>query len=356
MTMEKKFITRMTAAALCLALTATGFSACGKKDAPEPTDAPGTAVTEEAPQNLGKMNPLTGEMNLRDEAIGKRPVAIMVENSPQARPQWGLSKPDIVVEGVVEGGITRMMWLFSDVKNVPKVGPTRSARHDYVELAEGFDAIYVHFGGSSYAYDAINRYGTKDIDGLHDGDAFKRDSSRKVSKEHTAYTSGEMLNSMIAKKNLRTELRKDWKAPFVFAKEKRALPGGACNSVKLAFSENYQHTFTFKDGLYYNHMNKNEMKDANGQTMAVSNVLILYCGVSGVPGSDKHRDWDLKGGKGVYVSNGTYQNIQWSKGTADSPNAPLKLTDENGKPLELNQGKSWIGFVPSTQQSQTVIS
>ncbi|MFH5972295.1 DUF3048 N-terminal domain-containing protein, partial [Clostridium perfringens] len=89
--------------------------------------------------------------------------------------------------------ITRMMWLYSDVSNVPKIGPTRSARHDYVELAEGLDALYVHFGGSNLAYDKIKADKVNDVDGITDGSYFARDKSRNVATEHTAYTTGENI-------------------------------------------------------------------------------------------------------------------------------------------------------------------
>ena len=99
------------------------------------------------------------------------------------------------------------------------------------------------------------------------------------------------------------------------------------------------------------------MKDANGTTMAVANVLVLYTDVSRVSGSSSgHVDWDLQSGTGVYVSNGTYQNIRWSKGTSSNADAPLVLTDESGAALELNTGKSWIGFVPTANSSLTTIA
>lgn len=354
--MSKQVTKRIFSALLSVLLVASVFTACGKDDTPiSPSPSDTEPITDAAkPAN---QNPLTG-LELRTEAIGKRPVAVMVENSPEARPQWGLSSPDVVVEGVVEGGITRMMWLYADAEDIPKVGPTRSARHDYVELAEGFDAIYVHFGGSTYAYDALKKDGVDDIDGMYAGGYFARDKSRKVASEHTAYTTGENLRKAISEKGLRTDIKEANASPFVFADTKQTLSGGTCNSVLAVFSKDYKHTFKYnaEDGLYYNHMNSSEMKDANGATMAVSNVLILYTGVSPVPGSDKHKDWDLSSGTGVYVSNGTYQNIKWSKGTASTPTAPLKLTDESGAPLKLNTGKMWIGFVPDANSGATVIA
>lgn len=354
--MNKTFVKKITAAALSLALLVTVFSACGKEQKEYEPDSTGTPTQTQA---ASPVNPLTGEADFPADAVGKRPIAVMVENSPEARPQWGLSTPDVVIEGVVEGGITRMMWLYANVNDIPKVGPTRSARHDYVELAEGLDAIYVHFGGSTYAYNTIKNDKVDDIDGMYDGKYFARDKSRNVASEHTAYTTGDKLQSAIENMEIRTEAKDGYTTPFTFASEKRTLPGGACTSVLAVFSGNYKHTFKYntQDGLYYNYMNSKEMKDADGTTMAVANVLILYTDVSSVSGSSSgHKDWDLTGGTGVYVSNGTYQNIKWSKGSSSDATSQLKLTDESGATLQLNTGKMWIGFVPADNSGSTVIS
>ena len=73
----------------------------------------------------------------------------MVENSPQARPQYNMDTPDIIFEGEVEGGITRMLWFYADMTDLPdQVGPTRSARPSFVEFSQLFDSIFIHFGES----------------------------------------------------------------------------------------------------------------------------------------------------------------------------------------------------------------
>ena len=91
------------------------------------------------------LNPFTGESGFSESAVGKRPVAIVVENLRPARPQWGITSPDIICEGEVEGGISRMLWLYADVNDVPeKVGPLRSARPSYVKFSTFFDAIFIH--------------------------------------------------------------------------------------------------------------------------------------------------------------------------------------------------------------------
>ncbi len=128
------------------------LSGCSKKEEaqPEESDEPEQSQevidqddkaedTDFVPEEVDKgSNPLTG-LVMKESAEGKRPVAIMVENSQPARPQWGMDDPeyapDIILEAEVEYGITRMMWLFADFTSLPEViGPVRSARPPYVLL------------------------------------------------------------------------------------------------------------------------------------------------------------------------------------------------------------------------------
>lgn len=153
MSHSKEF--KIFAALLALVVALSAFAACGKKDDIKPDDTSAPSQTE-APAVSGDINPLTGLSGLSESAQGKRPVAVVVENSPEARPQWGLCSPDVVIEGLAEGGITRMLWLYSDISKAGKIGPTRSARHNFVEMAASFDAIYVHFGGSYVAYNLFS--------------------------------------------------------------------------------------------------------------------------------------------------------------------------------------------------------
>ena len=90
---------------------------------------------------MTKTNPLTGESDFNEKAVGKRPIACVVENSVSARPQWGIADsknpPDIIVEGEVEGGETRMLWMYADYTAVPsQIGPMRSARPPYIKFSD----------------------------------------------------------------------------------------------------------------------------------------------------------------------------------------------------------------------------
>ena len=85
-------------------------------------------------------NPLTGEYGFNENAVGKRPVAVMVSNIKAALPQYGIDEADIVYELPVEGGITRLMAIYADYTNVPDVCSVRSCRYYYPLIAYGMDA------------------------------------------------------------------------------------------------------------------------------------------------------------------------------------------------------------------------
>ena len=104
----------------------------------EPTEAPNAE-----PANV---NLLTGLPTLTDEAVGKRPVAVMINNVEAALPQYGISAADVIFEIPVEYDLTRLMALYGDYTQVPDVCSVASCRYYYPILAVGFDAGSVHWG------------------------------------------------------------------------------------------------------------------------------------------------------------------------------------------------------------------
>ncbi|NBW29048.1 DUF3048 domain-containing protein [bacterium] len=117
--------------------------------------------------------------------VNKLPItAVMIENSFAARPQSGLSSAGVVFEAVAEGGVTRFMALFQN-NDSTSLGPIRSARPYYVSWAMGFDASYVHVGGSPDALSDLNSWGTKNLDQFYNGDYFQRVNFRDA--PHNVY-------------------------------------------------------------------------------------------------------------------------------------------------------------------------
>lgn len=350
---SKRILSAVLAAAVsfsCLALPG-----CGKQEEPVTTETTETATA--AVEEI--RNPLTGEAGYDKNALTKRPVAVMINNAPGARPQWGLCTPDIVFEGLIEAGTSRMMWVYANPDDIPeKIGSIRSARHDFIELAESLDAIYVHWGGSVYAYDALKERGVDDIDGRYLSTKYAhRDETRDTAIENRGYMIGDEIRELIAKKGYRTELETKNNHPFAFNTDGSYIPAGEqCSEITASFSAPYSHTFRYneQDKLYYNFMKQTPMTQDGGRQMAVKNVVILFTPIEIYNDGAGCVNMDLTGGSGLFVSNGRVEKITWKKG--NNPTDPLKLFNADGGDLTLNSGKSWIGLIPASREDKVIIN
>ena len=229
--MRMNQFSRLVALLMALCLTLSLLAACGQEQVPPaaetqppteapteppteaptepPTEPPTEAPTEPDPDLFvadGNVNPLTGLCDgISDEALNTRPVAVMINNIIYALPQWGISQADIIYEMLAEGRITRFLAIFQDHSKIDKLASIRSARPYYIDIAQSYGAVYIHFGGSVPAYDAIaKRSDLISIDGIKgswEGTVFFRDPGRKkqMGLEHSVYTTGEYLDLAMEK-------------------------------------------------------------------------------------------------------------------------------------------------------------
>lgn len=363
--------------ALCsaLLLSLTVFAGCGSKPAEESaasepevtaTAAPtaeaessaaeSTAEPTEAPSTEpANVNLLTGLPTLTDGAIGKRPVAVMVNNVDAALPQYGISAADLIFELPVEYDLTRLMAVYGDYTQIPEVCSIRSCRYYYPILAVGFDAIYVNWGmNESVARPTVNSMDIDQYDGDEYGlgDCFGRDKARYESGyawEHTGVFHGPNFPSVLEKDKVRTDLKEDKTGTaFNFVEmDKNAAPNGEdAQKVRVDFGanysvftydeENHEYLKNFKDSPHMDGISKEQLK--------FENVIVLETEIKPYPGDEviKYVDWEGgENAKGYYISEGKMVPITWSKaGMYD----PLKFFDANGNELQLNRGKSYIAF------------
>ncbi len=351
---------KIIAIGLCLAL-ALSLAACGSS----PSESESLSQPSSQPEVIHyPVNPLTGMEGLSEEAVGKRPVAVMINNIKAALPQYGIAQADIIFETLVEGGITRMMAIYGDYTQIPDVCSIRSARYYYPITALSFDAIYVHWGEeTNYATNTIARLGVDRLSGeTNPGNIFGRDQARRSSGyayEHTGYLKGSMIPQVLADRGLRTDLKADHKDNvFDFAPEgEPVMPeGGLSKEFTLAFSQSYYSTFTYDEATHTylkQHSGKPHMDGKANTQLAFTNVLVLETSITSL--TNVLMDVDVVGsGNGWWFSEGGYERIKWSK--ADEY-ASFELTDAAGNELTINPGKSYIGMIRSncTNIIETVV-
>lgn len=343
---------------LLVLLMIFGMAGCKKNEAPkraekteekEVKEKKEEPKQEEAPAN---QNLLTGLADLTDGAIGKRPVAVMVNNVEAALPQLGISKADIIYEIPVEGDVTRLMALYADYTAVPKICAVRSCRYYFPAYSQGYDAFYVNWGIDDSIADYLEALNLDQYDGMNNaGGLFGRDQDRLnagYSLEHTGFFDGTRFAEVVQAEGRRTDLNEDKKGTafqFNGMDEQLKPEGQDCKNVNINFGAATA-TLTYDEGskTYLKQINgKPQMDGSDNTQLAFTNVFVLETDIS-VRDDIGHKEINWYGGSdyvGYYVSNGGMQKIHWSK-EANNENSYLRFYDESGKEIKVNRGKSYI--------------
>ena len=302
--------------------------------APSVIDYPGIVKKAETKY----YSPLNG-LQVADEAATKRAVtAVMIENSPDARPQSGLAEADVVFEAVAEGGITRFIALYQP-SQPGLIGPVRSLRPYYAEWAAAFDPSVAHVGGSPQALDMIRsgNYGV-DIDQFFNAGSYWRSSDR--SAPHNVYTNFERLNSLNSSKG-KTE------STFSFAPrvdEKKAQTPNATNiDIPVSsglFSVDY--AYDAASNSYARRQGGEAHTDQEKGQISPKVVVVLKTNV-GLSSDGSHMDIATSGTGTAYVfQNGTVVEGTWAKENAKSQ---LFIRGADSKDISLVRGQTWITVI-----------
>ncbi len=321
----------------------------------EPTTEPTTEATTEPtteptePPILYR-NPLNGTP-MEEEYTG-RAVAVVINNLNAALPQSGIESADFLYEVETEGGITRFLAVFSDLENVGAIGPVRSARTFFNNVALSFDAPIVHCGGSVRGRNAYaDRDGGKidswqHVDEASNGSYFYRDQDRLssgYSREHTLFTTGEKLMKAMEAKEFDMEKAVDYGYLF---EEEPAVDGFVANKLTVHFRNSKTTSFTYdaETGLYAARQYGIDHIDANtGNQLKFRNVMVVYTSQSFSHDGEYSRSYYvLEGeGEGELAVNGVLTKIKWSR--ADR-NSPFVYTYEDGTPVTLGVGKTYVAI------------
>ncbi len=320
---------------------------------PSPTPTPSPSPTPTPSKEPSNPDPLTGLEMAEDASADDRPVAVMINNIKQALPQYGTSAADILFEVVAEGGITRLVAIYQDPTAAGTIGSVRSTRKYYLDIAGGYDAILFHAGGSEEAYSLIRSRKQASVDnvrgGGNPGDTFYLDADRRRNNgyEHSTMTTGERIDAYLERTSLRTEHPEGYKFEQTFDEDRKGS-GEATDYARVFFSSYKQAILEYdseKQAYLVSQYGAPHVDEDTGEQLAFENVLVLYASVSAIPG-DKAGRMTVKlenaSGGGTLLAGGAREKISWSKGAWDEP---FKFEDEDGEPLTLRTGHTYICVV-----------
>lgn len=339
------------------------MSSC--KDAPAPGDpsSGGPAVGKPSVPNQPVASqvqassfryPLTGVGSERE--VKERPVMVMVENAPQARPQSGLDQADLVYEILAEGEITRFLAVYQS-KSPQVIGPVRSIRPYFVEIGAGLDALIVHAGWSQDAMNMIASQKLDHFDQVYGDDAYYwRSSERKA--PHNLYTGIDKIRQGAVSKKFRSEWSgpqltfaaasgapslSDRSAPSAPASKPIPIQSRPANKVTVSYLHGYNVSYQFDSasGLYKRYMEGAPHLDKEtGKQLAGANILICESKHE-VVDKEGRRQIDVTGpGKGYLVQAGTVQEVQWER-----KNGMIRGF-AGDRELELIPGQTWVQIIP----------
>ena len=144
--MRTRTVTARTAASVAVVLaTSLGLASCGDSDGSDDSAGSGPeAQNVAAGATIDSTWPLTGlPVTGDDEAAQTHPVMVLkMDNTYASSPQVGLGEADMVVEELVEGGMTRLAAFY--YSKIPgDVGPVRSMRASDIGIVSPVDATVV---------------------------------------------------------------------------------------------------------------------------------------------------------------------------------------------------------------------
>lgn len=287
--------------------------------------------------DLTKINLITG---LPCDNYNRRPIAVMFPGDSVARPLSGISDADMVFEmQVIEDSMTRLMAVF--ICNDPKeLGSIRSARHDFIPLAMGIDAIYVHWGGSHFALDKLNKKIMNNIDALKNPySSFFRKSG--IAAPHNGFTSLNRLINSARKLNYRLENNFEG-----YPHETQSARNNKSQTIKIGYTYpfNVEWRYDYEKNTYFRlRGGKSEMDKNNGQQAKAENIVVMRSNSRQIEG--QYNDVDVEGeGIAEFYSNSGTAKGKWTKDKSDLK-SKLYFLDENGEEFKFVPGSIWVEII-----------
>jgi hypothetical protein len=292
--------------------------------------------------------PLTG-LRVSPELAAFHPIAVMIDDHRDARPQAGFNAAAVVWQAPAEGGIPRYMLIFQD--RLPAlIGPIRSARQYYIDWAAEWRAVFVHVGGEPGAMATLRSEGTGElvwnVDGIRfEGTYLWRSTDHRA--PHNVYSDADHLREVAAVVGATDgPIAPAW--TFGPHAPRSARPIGTTLTIHYPY-ETITYRYDAATNTYLRFIDaavEPQVDAADGQVVAPSNVVILRVPFGplndGHPDKDRLQAEDIGSGEAIISTNGRIIHGTWSK---SSVTGPTLLFDSAGGPVTLTAGQTFVQVI-----------
>ncbi len=293
---------------------------------------------EPAPEPVKYYSPLTGTLVANEAATKQAVTGVMIENSPEARPQSGLKNSGVVFEAIAEGGITRFMVMYQSEK--PNLlGPVRSLRLYDIDWLAAFNAGIAHIGGSAAALAEVRNGSYRDLDQFFNAPSYYRASDRPA--PHNVYTTFTLLDALNAKKGYTT-------SEFTGFTRVDGKPADAPNATTITITissplYNSVYTYDKTTNTYARSQGGAPHLDReNGQITPSVIVAMRVDETTVFEDGNREKIVTVGSGPATIFQNGVAIPVTWTKA---SKIEQIKFTDVNGVDVPLVRGQTWIAAV-----------
>ncbi|WP_163539183.1 DUF3048 domain-containing protein [Gracilibacillus sp. YIM 98692] len=300
--------------------------------------APEEQEETEMEQGPEYVYPLTG-LEAEEEATN-RIVAVMVNNHPKARPQTGLSQADLVFEILAEGNITRLMAMYQS-EMPDKVGPVRSARPYYFNLADDYNALYIYHGAAEFIDDMLINGAADFLNGaIYDNDKvlFERSADRVA--PHNSYVLFDSVYPKAEGKGYDIDMEYE---EMNFTQDAE-VEGDDATNVQFSYGSNsiqYQYQEASEQYIRFDGGTRTTELET-GEDVTIDNIFILET-YHQVVDSAGRREIDLSsGGDALLLQKGKVQHVQWER------NNGRIIPTKDGEPVPFVPGKTWVNVIPTS--------
>jgi hypothetical protein len=330
-------------AVVVLSAVALTLSACSSS---EPTSDGGPDSTKGSSQKLVEISPTTGKA-MRNGRPDHPVFVVKVENTEGGQPQYGLNKADMVIEELVEGGLTRLAAFY--YANLPtKIGHVRSMRASDIGIASPVGGQIVASGGAAGTYKKIKKAGVTIFSEDYGAPGFTSDPAKvrpynrlinlqtiaKHAKDSRIF--GPYFTWTPPKSKATPTPSDSASAP----KPKRA------NSADVGFSNSTHTRWAYSAHTWH----RTNGHAAAGQDLKANTLIVMFCKVGDAgyldPAGNPVPTTDLEGtGRAVLFHGKDVTETTWSKRTVRST---ISFKAKDGSPVTINPGHVFVELVPKS--------